>query len=421
MASRNTLKTAVGSAFLLLPWALQLANAQQFDNFKTPYEQLGLSKACTDVLNTTVSCDSALASVTEFDRPSVDVLDPDTLGKVCVAKCRDELKSLRTNIASICNKQTDLIVFGKTAYPATFILDHYIYQYDVSCYADKKTGQLCDLYLGNLRNQSKEPDVCSDCILGVYAVQLSSPLGYYDEIAQQFSSIKSKCGTAAATYTYTKTMYSTSSATSKPGTTTSTKASTTTTSKTPAQPTTPPLTCDRKYTVVQNDTCSSIALAQKASTYNIVTLNALSIFCSDLPKPGAQICLPSPCTPYKIVAGDTCTGIANKWSATVDELLAWNPIFSFSCANVDKWWDFIICVGVGNGTSPTTIRTITTSTATTTPKPTISVGPLQPKKPHAPGSQQQRWWYREVVSRHRYSENHVDYEHDKVYYFNYVE
>ena len=54
-----------------------------------------------------------------------------------MAKCRDDLTSLRTKILSTCNKQTDLIVFEKTAYPSTFILDHYLYQYDVSCYVDK--------------------------------------------------------------------------------------------------------------------------------------------------------------------------------------------------------------------------------------------------------------------------------------------
>ncbi len=41
---------------------------------------------------------------------------------------------------------------------------------------------------------------------------------------------------------------------------------------------------------------------------------------------------------------------------------------------------------VGNGTGPTTIRTVTTSTTTAPIKPTISMGPLQPGKPHAPGS-----------------------------------
>ncbi|KAK4221944.1 hypothetical protein QBC38DRAFT_460911 [Podospora fimiseda] len=327
-----------------------LVTGQQFESFRQPYEQLGLSKACTDVLNTLVSCDISLAFSTSFDEPSIDILDPVTLGNICVPECRDNLQSLRTKIISTCNQQTNVIVYGKTAYPATFILDHYIYTYDVSCYADRKT------------------DLCFDCVIGVYTVQLSSPLGYYEELAEQFSSIKSECGTAAATYTYTKTAYSTSPATSTSQTATKTTAISSTTSKAPTGPTTLPLTCDRKYTVVQNDTCNSIALAERASTYDIITLNVLTIWCDNLPKPGAQICLPSP----------------------LDEIMAWNPIFSFKCANIKRWWDFVICTGVGNGTiSPTNLRTITMTSRTSASssiRPTISVVPLLPVKPHALGS-----------------------------------
>ncbi|KAK4214189.1 hypothetical protein QBC37DRAFT_239711, partial [Rhypophila decipiens] len=254
----------------------------------------------------------------------LDILDAGTLGHLCVAKCRDELQSLRSKINSNCNKQTDLIVYADIAYPASFILDHYIYQYDISCYKDRNTGQLCDLYLGGLRNQSKQPDQCSDCILGVLTVQLGSPVGYEKEAETQFSSLRSKCGTAAI---------STTTPTSKATSSTKTKGSVL-----------PSATCSRSYTVVQNDTCSSIGLAQKASTYDIVTVNSLKIFCNDLPKPGSKICLPPVCTPYRILVGDSCTGIATKWSVTVDELISWNPIFSFNYANIDRWWDFFICV-----------------------------------------------------------------------------
>lgn len=183
--------------------------------------------------------------------------------------------------------------------------------------------------------------MCSDCILGVFAVQLSSPVGYDKEIADQFSSIKAQCGTAARNYTYTKTTYTTSTASKMPAATTSTAETATSVA---GQPTARPLNCDRKYTVSQGDTCESIALAQNASTYDIVTLNALMMSCTDLQNRGGQICLPSPCTPYQLALGDTCRSIANRWSATVDEIVAWNPIFTSNCANIDKWRDITICV-----------------------------------------------------------------------------
>jgi len=179
--------------------------------------------------------------------------------------------------------------------------------------------------------------MCSDCILGVFAVQLSSPLGYDNESVDQFSSIKAQCGTAAANYTYTKTTYTTS-------TVSKTSAKTTTTAATTTSGVGRSLKCDRKYTVSQGDTCESIALAQNASTYDIVTLNAFMISCTDLQKRGGQICLPSPCTPYQVALMDTCRSIANRWSATVDEIVAWNPIFTSECTNIEKWRGFVICV-----------------------------------------------------------------------------
>jgi hypothetical protein len=179
--------------------------------------------------------------------------------------------------------------------------------------------------------------MCSDCILGVFAVQLSSPLGYDDEYVDQFSSIKAQCGTAAANYTYTKTTYITSTVNKTPAKTTNTAATTTSGAGRP-------LECDRKYTVSEGDTCESIALAQNASTYDIVTLNAFMINCMDLQKPGGQICLPSPCTPYQVALMDTCRSIANRWSATVEEIVDWNPILTSKCANIEKWRGFVICV-----------------------------------------------------------------------------
>ncbi|KAK0746765.1 hypothetical protein B0T18DRAFT_447216 [Schizothecium vesticola] len=382
-SSTCSTKTISRVGVLLLGSLFQLAGAQQFSDlqiFTIPYDVRGLSNACTDVLNTRVSCDLDLARSTNFEiLGSVDVLDPVSLEKICVPKCRDNLQDLRTKIESTCNKQTDLITYENTIYPSTFIVDNYIHKWDVSCYKDKKSGQPCDLYLWGLRNESKDPDMCSDCILGVFAVQLSSPLGYDNEYVDQFSSIKAQCGTAAANYTYTKTTYTTSTVSKTPAKTTTTAATTTSEAGRP-------LKCDRKYTVSQGDTCESIALAQNTSTSG-----------------GGQICLPSPCTPYQVALMDTCRSIVNRWSATVDEIVAWNPIFTSKCTNIEKWRGFVICVRrvplldqahfevdgtnimhrVGTSTGPTTVRTITTAKPTTT----MSLIPWKQRtKPPAPGT-----------------------------------
>ena len=60
-------KTISRVGVLLLGSLFQLAGAQQFSDFNTlSYDFLGLSKACTDVLNTRVSCDFALARSTNL-------------------------------------------------------------------------------------------------------------------------------------------------------------------------------------------------------------------------------------------------------------------------------------------------------------------------------------------------------------------
>ena len=66
-ASTKPMKTISSVGVLLLGFLFHLAGAQQFsDLYTTPYEVLGLSKACTDVLNTRVSCDIALALSTRL-------------------------------------------------------------------------------------------------------------------------------------------------------------------------------------------------------------------------------------------------------------------------------------------------------------------------------------------------------------------
>ena len=72
-------------------------------------------------------------SYSQSDIPNVDDLNPAILEKVCVKKCREDLFTLRTEILETCDKESDLITYDGTAHPATFIIDHYIDKFDVSC------------------------------------------------------------------------------------------------------------------------------------------------------------------------------------------------------------------------------------------------------------------------------------------------
>lgn len=71
------MKTISSVVVLLLGSLFRLAGAQQFsDIYTTPYDVHGLSKACTDVMNTRVSCDIALALSTRLLVFLVSLLEP---------------------------------------------------------------------------------------------------------------------------------------------------------------------------------------------------------------------------------------------------------------------------------------------------------------------------------------------------------
>lgn len=135
---------------------------------------------------------------------SVDLLSQDDLTAVCEDTCRQSLVDLRTRISSSCDAATDVIHFSYMTYPATYIVDRYLYFYDVSCYKDKSSGEFCDAVVAGWRNETggTAAHSCEDCWLGPMSVQLTSPIGYNEERAIAFASLTSSCsvdGYAGAT------------------------------------------------------------------------------------------------------------------------------------------------------------------------------------------------------------------------------
>lgn len=68
---------------------------------------------------------------------ALDIMSGDELEAVCVESCRDSLVKLRSSIQSACDPSKDLMVKDGVAFPATFMVDRYIYSYDASCYKDR--------------------------------------------------------------------------------------------------------------------------------------------------------------------------------------------------------------------------------------------------------------------------------------------
>lgn len=143
----------------------------------------------------------------------VGLLDHDGLVAVCEDACRKSLTDLRTKISNSCDAAADIIQYNHLSYPATYIVDRYRYFYDVSCYKDRFSGEFCDDVVARWRNETggSEAHFCNDCWLGPMSVQLSSPIGYNIERADEFASLTRSCSAD---------IYSTATTTSYGGTST---------------------------------------------------------------------------------------------------------------------------------------------------------------------------------------------------------
>ncbi|KAK4660328.1 hypothetical protein QC762_0017910 [Podospora pseudocomata] len=290
-STANTLSWFVG---LLSTFAI--ANAQQFSDGLLGYHVYpGLSDQCAEALNTTITnCASFLATVA-VDMPRLDSRSLETL---CTATCRSSLSSVRGTIASRCRGNTDVLEIESIVYPATFVIDRFLYAYDISCAKDRNTGRFCDqIYMDALSNGTAS-NGCSDCALGVVSRQLNSPFGYHPDFANDFRSKTSECGATGYTFT-SPAPYAIST---KPN----------------ASPTDIP-TCVSPYTVQAGDTCDAIAAARGVSTHSVVKAGGTDPDCTTL-QVGVKLCLPEPCKLYRVQYDDTCERILAPPGRTLDEI-----------------------------------------------------------------------------------------------------
>ncbi|CRL29031.1 unnamed protein product [Penicillium camemberti] len=193
--------------FPCLVWAALalFVNGQQFDGYEMPYDDLGLSDACFNAVNTTVSsCPAWVARYTGIEDSSFDIVPSEQLVVLCESTCRSDLASLRQAIQTACTEATDVMIpGGSIAYPATFMTDRYLYSTSLSCLTDPSTNEYCDeIVAGWVSNGSEYTSAqnCSPCELGLQKLQLESPFGYSDESAEAFSSLISSCSATGYTF-----------------------------------------------------------------------------------------------------------------------------------------------------------------------------------------------------------------------------
>lgn len=166
-------------------------------------------------------------------------------------------------------------------------------------------------------------------MLAVGQIELSSPFGYSEEFASNFSSTTSSCGKTGYTFT-TPTSYALNATTPTPTPT--------------GVPTSP--SCPDSYTVQAGDTCNSISLAHNVSTFAMLYWNGLNANCVDFPSAGSSICLPSQCAIYTIRENDTCVEIVknNAPDISIRQLQSWNMNLNTLCTNLDTMLGDQICI-----------------------------------------------------------------------------
>ena len=355
-------------AFVLAIGIVGVANAQQFTDITLGHAAYpGLNEQCYEALNTTVqSCPGFLAvHSVEMPRLASPILDA-----LCTPGCKSSLTSVRGVIALGCAANTDVIEMGRVVYPATYLIDRMIHAYDVSCATDSASGVYCDeIYLDNLANGTTA-DGCSDCALGVGSILLNSPFGYDAGFAADFQSQTASCGAAG----YDITSPAPYAISTKPH----------------SSPTGAP-TCASPYIVQPGDTCDSIATAKGVSTHSVIRAGQAMPDCSNL-VPGKALCLPEPCTLYRVQWDDTCADIlAAVPGLRAHDLLTWNPNINPLCTNIDSMYDDQICVSPP-GRSLEDVTTITTGPPPTATQPPPTAVP-RPPNAKAESHDQCAGWY----------------------------
>ncbi|KAI5238799.1 hypothetical protein E4T43_07165 [Aureobasidium subglaciale] len=173
--------------------------------------------SCIEALNTLISCPEFLRSIGVNYVPFVNMahylrtvkyipdilssnspLDLDHLKALCTPSCNRSPHAVLETIKSNCEAPQDVVVVEGDTYPASFILDRFIYTYDSSRRRDSTTGQLCDeLFASWWSDPSSAPDRstkdCSDCLLGLGQIHLNSPFGFDENFAEDVASQTSSC------------------------------------------------------------------------------------------------------------------------------------------------------------------------------------------------------------------------------------
>ncbi|KAH7010779.1 uncharacterized protein B0I36DRAFT_370077 [Microdochium trichocladiopsis] len=331
---------------------------------------MGLSEACTNVLNTELQqCDLRLFARTDLKMTtSIGILSREDLDLICKPECREELAALRAKIFATCTSPQDVVRHAGMEFPPSLFVEKFAYTYDINCYKHESSELFCDELRTQWGQGQVKFDKCHGCYLGPLAAMISSPLGVYPDRIDHFNEVRAACK---------NTEFEPEIATryGQPDGAQMRLAS--------ADEVEDTRSCARWYTMQEGDTCASVSMSQRTSTVNMIQKNALDINCGDFLQPGRKLCLDEPVDVHRIVPGDTCSSIAQKYSITERQFRSLNEMIDETCSNIARWEGYIAAVGpkslfAGNSESGRFPEF--------SEKPARFSKAITPRKPLAPGS-----------------------------------
>lgn len=311
----------------------------------------GLSEACSATYQKSLACDIALKSVSNGDLLPTDLI----LQHICVDDCLAALEALREDQSNSCS--TDTLYIDDAERSPVYLTDVLIFTYNYTCLRDPTTSSFCFPQFDSFNSGDSalsQSEVCSACNLMTFYTQLSSYLGWDEELEESFASLTESCG--VSTYTIPASARSSDSTSSDETDPTATW-------------TAPEKTCVSKYTIQEGDDCHSISKSQKVSTFYLMDANDLELYCSNFPGPGVEICIPPRCDVYTVQEKDTCSTVTRRlnYTTSTTQLISWNPTINRACSNLDIMAGHEICVSFPGGIEDVDSRP--TAIATTAPVP----------------------------------------------------
>lgn len=302
----------------------QLYNLDDLDDVEE------LTSTCKTALSQTIRCSPFLKTL-RYPNTGKYIDNSTEADMICAPGCGKSLKSWFDNVSSSCTDQS-------LGYSDPTTDGGYIYAaYNQTCFKDPKTGQYCQSIINEYPTVESITslslaEMCSHCFTQKYVMMQASAYTAYDVRAQDnLKIINEQCGLHGPTDLPESLV------------------------KIPDPPT-PFCLSGITYTIQKNDTCDNIA--QKYSVASAAILDGNSDLINDCSHliSGREICLPLSCEKtYTLRDNDTCWSIEMESGLDIEYggVRNFNPWVNIYCTNLQSTRPIIgsvICISPQGGT-----------------------------------------------------------------------